>query len=76
MLSRFQNALSEHVPVSFFRSGTPLGPWDRAIGKDGKPKPDSIFGMEMIEGLGTDLYLDRLLSDGDRDVALQEGRPT
>ena len=45
-----------------------LGPWDRAIGKDGEPKPDSIFGMEMIEGLGTDLYLDRLLANGDRQI--------
>ena len=45
-----------------------LGPWDRAIGRDGKPKPDSIFGMEMIEGLGTDLYLDRLLANGDRQI--------
>ena len=45
-----------------------LGPWDRAIGKDGKPKQDSIFGAEMIEGLGTDLYLDRFLANGDIQI--------
>lgn len=45
-----------------------LGPWDRAIGEDGKPRQDTIFGMEMIEGLGTDLYLDRYLADGDRRI--------
>ena len=45
-----------------------LGPWDRATEKNGEPRPDTIFGVEMIEGLGTDLYLDRYLANGDRQI--------
>ena len=56
------------VPLrhAFGTIGDDLGSWSRAVGHDGQPRPDAIFGFEMIEALGTDLYLDRLLSDGDR----------
>ena len=58
------------VPLrhAFNTIGDDLGSWSRAVGRDGKPMPDSVFGMETIEALGTDLYLDRLLSDGDRQI--------
>ena len=45
-----------------------LGPWNRARGKDGKEKEDTVFGVEMIEGLGTELYLDRWMTSRGRDV--------
>ena len=45
-----------------------LGRWDRAKGKDGEPKEDAVFGVEMIEGLGTELYLDRWMTSRGRDV--------
>ena len=45
-----------------------LGPWNRAMGKDGEPRADTIFGIEMIEGLGTELYLDRYLANGDSSI--------
>ena len=58
------------VPLrhAFGTIGDDLGSWSRAVGHDGQPRPDCIFGVEMIEALGTDLYLDRFLSDGDRQI--------
>jgi hypothetical protein len=45
----------------------PLGPWSKAVDRDGNEIPDSSFGIEMIESLGTDKYLDRQYeSDGEK----------
>ena len=50
----------EPLPLrhAFGTIGDDLGSWSRAIGRDGKPGPDSILGAEMTECLGTDLCLD------------------
>ena len=53
---------------AFGTIGDDLGSWSRAVGHDGKPRPDAVFREQTIEALGTDLYLDRLLSDGDRQI--------
>ncbi|MCP4834669.1 MAG: hypothetical protein GY895_07865 [Phycisphaera sp.] len=45
-----------------------LGSWSRVVGQDGKPRPDAVFKTTTTEALGTDLYLDRSLGDGDRRI--------
>lgn len=45
-----------------------MGSWSRAVDWDGKPRPDAIYGVEMNECLGTNVYLDRCLADGDRRI--------
>ncbi|MCP4833739.1 MAG: hypothetical protein GY895_03150, partial [Phycisphaera sp.] len=45
-----------------------LGSWSRAVGRDGKPRPDAFYGVDMKECLGTNVYLDRHLADGDRQI--------
>ena len=46
---------------------TSLGSFSVARGKDGKPEPDELYGPEMLETLGTDMYLARNYeSDGAR----------
>lgn len=46
----------------------PIGAWNRARRSDGKPVADTAFGAEMIEGLGTDTYLDRTYQSGSRQI--------
>ena len=46
----------------------PIGSWSRARGSDGEPVADTAFGAEMIEGLGTDTYLDRTYQSGSRQI--------
>ena len=45
-----------------------LGSWDRVRDGEGNPREDTLFGEEMIEGLGTNLYLDRYVTDGRHQV--------
>lgn len=47
-----------------------LGDWRRARDDDGKALPDTQFGAEMIEGLGTSLYLDRMIESKGRRINL------
>ena len=46
----------------------PIGSWTRARSSQGEPVSDTVFGAEMIEGLGTDTYLDREYQSGDRRI--------
>jgi hypothetical protein len=58
----------EAVPLAADLSTVPvpLGSWSRARDSEGQPIKDGIFGVEMIESLGTDKYLDRKYeSDGE-----------
>lgn len=45
-----------------------LGSWDRVRDGEGNPREDTLFGEEMIEGLGTNLYLDRYITDGRHQI--------
>jgi len=67
------NALLEQVvPLrhAFGTIGDDLGSWNRAVGRDGKPTPDVVHSEEIatIGCLGTNIYLDRYLADGDRRI--------
>jgi hypothetical protein len=59
----------ESVPLAADLSTipVPLGAWTRARNAEGEPVKDAVFGAEMLEGLGTDKYLDRRYqSDGEQ----------
>ena len=60
------------VPLrhAFGTIGDDLGSWSRAVGHDGQPMSDMVYSQELATTgcLGTNIYLDRYLADGDRRI--------